>query len=62
MRLLNVLAWRNLRRYRIRAALSASAVALGVAVIIAANVASETLFDLEQEGLATFAAHVMGLD
>ena len=61
MRTLNALAWRNLRRHPARTALSAAAVALGTAVITAADVAKQTLLGLEQEGLAAFADQVMGL-
>jgi hypothetical protein len=42
---LNVLAWRNLAHSRLRTALSALAVALGVAMIVAADLVSQSMLD-----------------
>ena len=60
MRSLNALAWRNLKRHRLRTVLSAVAVALGTGVIIAADIVNRTLLGLEREGLLAFAAEILG--
>jgi putative ABC transport system permease protein len=59
MRSLYALAWRNLKEHRLRTALSASAVALGTVVIIAADVVGGTLLSLHTEGFVAFAAEIL---
>ncbi|MCB9445594.1 MAG: FtsX-like permease family protein, partial [Ardenticatenaceae bacterium] len=58
---LYILAWRNLQEQRLRAIFSATAVALGVAMIIAAKVTSSGILDSLDEGagLMTFFIETM---